>query len=97
MSQTRQAPASSSYDSVETDYDVVGNVSKVTLPYSGVAGALCSGTCPGTIFSYDASAALSAPRTEAVVQPATAIRRMMCIKRLVPTSLGEYQAQADGV
>ena len=54
VSQTRQAPASSSYDSVETDYDVVGNVSKVTLPYSGAAGALCSGTCPGTIFAHDA-------------------------------------------
>ncbi|MGH9546169.1 MAG: hypothetical protein ACRD23_13255 [Terriglobales bacterium] len=54
VSQTRQAPASSTYDSVETDYNVVGNVSKVTLPYSGAAGALCSGTCPGTLFAYDA-------------------------------------------
>ncbi len=53
VSQTRQGPNSSNYDSVETDYDTVGRVSKVTLPYSGAAGALCSGTCPGTSFAYD--------------------------------------------
>jgi len=53
VSQTRQAPGSSSYDSVETDYNPVGQVSKVTIPYSGAAGALCSGTCPGTSTSYD--------------------------------------------
>ena len=53
VTQTRQGPGSSTYDSVETDYDVAGNVSKVTLPYSAAVGALCSGTCPGTTSSYD--------------------------------------------
>ncbi len=54
VSQTKQGPSSTSFDSVETDYDVVGRVSKVTLPYNGSAGTLCSGTCPSTSFSYDA-------------------------------------------
>ena len=54
VSQTRQAPGSSNYDSVETDYNLVGQISKLTLPYIGTAGALCSGACPGTTTAYDA-------------------------------------------
>ncbi|MDP9266938.1 MAG: hypothetical protein M3P27_01255 [Acidobacteriota bacterium] len=53
LQQTLQGPGVSSYDSVETDYDSVGQVSKQTLPFSAAAGTLCSGTCPGTSFSYD--------------------------------------------
>jgi RHS repeat-associated protein len=54
LSQTRQGPASSSYDSIETDYDSSGRISKVTMPYAAALGGACSGTCPGTTTTYDA-------------------------------------------
>jgi RHS repeat-associated protein len=53
-------PGTGNYDSVQTNYDVVGRVSKVYQPYSAAAGAICSGTCPGTVAAYDA---LSRPLT----------------------------------
>jgi RHS repeat-associated protein len=52
IQQTRQKPGSSSYDSVETDYDSVGRPSKVTLPYVGNAGQTNS-SGPATITTYD--------------------------------------------
>lgn len=53
LSQTRQGPSPSNFSSVETDYNAVGQVSKVTLPYNAAAGVFCSGTCPGTTMTYD--------------------------------------------
>src|SRR5690349_10382532 len=52
-------PGTGNYDSVQTNYDVVGRVSKVYQPYSAAAGAICSGTCPGTVAAYDALVSLS--------------------------------------
>lgn len=54
VSQTEQGYNSGNYDSVETDYDVTGMPSKMTIPYGGTAGSLCSGACPGTTTVYDA-------------------------------------------
>jgi len=54
IGQRKQGPSATTYDSVETDYDVAGRVSKSTQPYSASADSLCSGTCPGTTYAYDA-------------------------------------------
>jgi RHS repeat-associated protein len=61
ISQTKQSPTSASYDSVETDYDVVGRTSRVTHPYSGTAGHTNS-SAPAVTTTYDA---LSRPTQEA--------------------------------
>src|ERR1700722_1853778 len=53
VSQVLEAPGSSTYDSIETNYDIVGRPSKVSLPYSGSAGQTNS-TAPGTSTTYDA-------------------------------------------
>jgi RHS repeat-associated protein len=53
VSQVREAPGSTTYDSVETDYDSMGRPSKTSLPYSGSAGQTDSGA-PGTSTTYDA-------------------------------------------
>jgi RHS repeat-associated protein len=57
--QTRQAPGSTNFDSAETDYDALGRVSRVTLPYVGTAGQTNS-TVAATTTTYDA---LSRPLT----------------------------------
>jgi RHS repeat-associated protein len=54
ISQSKQSPTSTSYDSVETDYDVVGRPYRVTMPYSATAGQACTGTCPATTTAFDA-------------------------------------------
>lgn len=54
IEQTRQAPGSSTFDSVETDYDADGRPYKTYVPYAGSAGQLCSGSCPATTTAYDA-------------------------------------------
>jgi RHS repeat-associated protein len=54
ISQTRQAPGSSSYDSVETTYDALNRATFVSLPYVAGRGTSCSGSCPGTSTTYDA-------------------------------------------
>jgi len=54
VGQTEQGYNLNSYDSVETDYDVVGRPVNSTRPYSATAGALCTGTCPSTASTYDA-------------------------------------------
>ena len=59
VQQTRQAPSYMTFDSVETDYDALGRVSRVTLPYSGTAGQTNTSVA-GTTTSYDA---LSRPLT----------------------------------
>lgn len=52
LSQIREAPGSSTLDSVETDYDSLGRPDRTTLPYAATAGATCS-SCPGTTTQYD--------------------------------------------
>jgi len=54
ISQTKQSPSSTSYDSVETDYDVVGRPYRTTTPYSASAGQTTSPTAPATTTTYDA-------------------------------------------
>ncbi len=53
ITQRKQSPSASNYDSVETDYDSLGRPSKVTVPYSGTAGQT-SGSAPATTTTYDA-------------------------------------------
>ncbi len=53
LNQILQGPNATNYDTLETDYDVAGRVSKTTLPFSSAAGATSSGA-PGTTLSYDA-------------------------------------------
>ncbi|HKV79530.1 MAG TPA: RHS repeat-associated core domain-containing protein [Candidatus Sulfotelmatobacter sp.] len=53
VTQRKQSPGSSNYDSVETDYDSLGRPSKVTVPYSGTAGQ-GGGSAPATNTTYDA-------------------------------------------
>lgn len=50
--QAEEGPSSSQYDSVETDYDAVGRVSRRTMPYQAAAGATKS-TAPATTTTYD--------------------------------------------
>src|SRR5260370_1221616 len=59
LSQTRQAPGSSNFDSVEQDYDSLGRASRSTLPYTGTSGQT-NGTAPAVSTTYDA---LSRPLT----------------------------------
>lgn len=54
LSQMREGPGLSSFDSTETDYDNLGRVSKTYIPFTNATDALCSGTCPGTSTAYDA-------------------------------------------
>ena len=53
LQQRRQGPSASNYDTVETDYDSLGRVKKVTLPFSTTAGATNS-SAAGTTTQYDA-------------------------------------------
>jgi len=53
LQQRRQGPSASNYDTVETDYDSLGRVNKVTLPFSTTAGATNS-SAAGTTTQYDA-------------------------------------------
>jgi len=59
LRQKRQGPTATNYDTVETDYDSIGRVRRVTLPYSGTSGQTNS-TAPATAITYDA---LSRPLT----------------------------------
>ena len=52
LKQTKQSPTSTTYDSVETDYDTLGRTNRITVPYSGAAGAGNS-SAPATITTYD--------------------------------------------
>jgi RHS repeat-associated protein len=54
LRQTRQSPGSANFDSVETDYNTLGRVSRTTLQYVGALGQKASPTGPGTSTSYDA-------------------------------------------
>src|SRR5262249_25562260 len=51
MSQKRQAPGSTSFDTVSTTYDSNGRVFRTTMPCVQTAGVGCGAT--GTTFTYD--------------------------------------------
>jgi YD repeat-containing protein len=53
LTQKKQGPSASYYDTVETDYDTVGRVAKATLPFSSTAGATSS-SAKGVTYTYDA-------------------------------------------
>src|SRR6185437_11484425 len=53
VTQMKQSPSSSTYDSVETSYDALGRPSRTTVPYSGTSGQT-NGSGPATTTTYDA-------------------------------------------
>src|SRR5208283_4148736 len=53
LQQTRQGSGLSGFDTVETDFDALGRVAKVSLPFSGSAGTT-NPSANGTTTSYDA-------------------------------------------
>ena len=53
VAQQRQGPSSTQYNSIETDYDINGRVSRVTTPYSAGLGGT-NGTIVSTTYAYDA-------------------------------------------
>lgn len=53
LKQRLQGPGASNYDTVETDYNSVGLISRVTMPFSAVAGGTNS-SVPGVNSTYDA-------------------------------------------
>lgn len=53
LQQKKQGPSSSYYDTVETDYDSIGRIQKVTLPFATTAGST-NASAPGTSWVYDA-------------------------------------------
>jgi RHS repeat-associated protein len=53
LSQRKQAPSSSTYDTIEISYDGDGRPYKTTLPYGGTAGQLNS-TAPNKAAAFDA-------------------------------------------
>ena len=53
VAQQRQGPSSTQYNSIETDYDSNGRVSRVTTPYPAALGG-GNGTIVSTTYAYDA-------------------------------------------
>lgn len=53
LSQVRESPSSSTYDTVETDYDALGRKTRTTLPYAGTAGQT-NASAAGKNTLYDA-------------------------------------------
>lgn len=53
VTQQKQSPGSTTYDSVETDYDSSGRLSRKTVPYNGTSGQTSS-SAPATTQTYDA-------------------------------------------
>jgi RHS repeat-associated protein len=53
ISQLRESPSSSTYDSVETDFDSLGRPSRVTLPYAAAASTT-NPSAPSNRTTYDA-------------------------------------------
>ena len=58
LTQKKQGPAASNYDTVEADYDNLGRVAKVSLPFSATAGTT-NNLAAGTTLQYDALGRLS--------------------------------------
>jgi len=54
LTQIRQTPGGSNFDTVETDYDVEGRPYRVTLPFAATSVGQTSSGAPGTITAYDA-------------------------------------------
>lgn len=52
LSQVRQTPGGSTFDSVEKDYDVMGRPSRNTLPFAATLGQKSS-SAPGSTAAYD--------------------------------------------
>jgi RHS repeat-associated protein len=52
LSQIRQTPGGSTFDTVETDYDITGRPTRSTLPFAATAGQKSS-TAPGSAMLYD--------------------------------------------
>jgi RHS repeat-associated protein len=53
LSQRGQTPSLAEYDSTETDYNIMGQASRLTMPFQAAAGATNS-TAPSTTTTYDA-------------------------------------------
>jgi len=53
VSQRKEGPSSTTYDSVETDYDSLGRPARTTLPYAAAASTT-NPTAPSTNTTYDA-------------------------------------------
>jgi RHS repeat-associated protein len=53
IGQVEQGYNGQNYDSVETDYDVIGRLSRQTMPYVATASSPCTGTCTGANPTYD--------------------------------------------
>ncbi|HLK05227.1 MAG TPA: RHS repeat-associated core domain-containing protein [Candidatus Acidoferrum sp.] len=53
VSQIRETPSGSNFDSTETDFDTFGRVSRVTLPYVATAGQT-NASAPAITTTYDA-------------------------------------------
>lgn len=53
LTQRLQGPGLTNYDSVETDYNNLGQPSRSTMPFSATAGTMNS-TAPGVNMTYDA-------------------------------------------
>ena len=60
LSQVRQGPSSSNWDTIETFYDSLGRASEQTLPYSGTAGQTTGVGSPNVTTTFDV---LSRPST----------------------------------
>ena len=54
LSQTKEGPSSSNYDSTQRDYDIFGRPTKGYLPFKNTVDATCTGTCAGIVTTYDA-------------------------------------------
>ena len=59
LTQSRQAPGSTNFDTVETDYDSLGRPARTTLPFTTTAGTTNS-SAPGTTKTYDALSRVTA-------------------------------------
>jgi RHS repeat-associated protein len=90
VSQRKESPSSSTYDSVETDYDNLGRPYRTTLPYAAMSGQTNS-SAPGTATTYDAlSRKLTVKDSEASPRTVTfAYNQNDTYRTLSPAPTGE--------
>src|ERR1700735_4287945 len=90
VSQRKESPSSSTYDSVERDYDSLGRPSRRTLPYATTAG-LTNSSAPGTTTTYDAlSRKLTVKDSETIQRTVTfAYNQNDTYRTLGPAPTGE--------
>ena len=86
--QKQQAQGSSNYDSVETDYNSDGLVSRVTIPYSGTAGQTNS-TIAATTYGYDGLGRVTTVTDNAGLSTTLSYNGNTLSKTLSPTPTGE--------